>query len=55
MIQFADHMKLKREDQSSNVLVLLRRKNKISLEGRQRKGPGREGGKERVGLGVRGD
>jgi hypothetical protein len=32
-IQFAKHMKLKKEDQSVDTLILLRRVNKIPLEG----------------------
>ena len=32
-IQFTNHMKLKKEDQSVDTLILLRRGNKISKEG----------------------
>jgi hypothetical protein len=32
-IQFAKHMKLKKEDQSVDTLILLRRGNKIPMEG----------------------
>jgi hypothetical protein len=31
-IQFTDHMKLKKKDQSVDTLVLLRRRNKILME-----------------------
>ena len=37
-------MKLKKEDQHMNVLVLLRRKNKIIMGGRGRERPGKERG-----------
>jgi len=33
MIQFAKHMKLKKEDQSVDTLILLRRGNKIPMKG----------------------
>jgi hypothetical protein len=33
MIQFAKHMKLKKEDQSVDTYLLLRRGNKIHMEG----------------------
>ena len=48
MIQLTDHMKLKKkEDQSVDASVLLRRGNKIIMEGRRREGPGRKiGGRE---------
>ena len=43
-------MKLKKEDQHMNVLVLLRRKNNILLGGRGRETPGRErGGGRKMG------
>jgi hypothetical protein len=32
-VQFAKHMELKKEDQSMNTLILLRRGNKIPMEG----------------------
>ena len=50
MIQFTDHMKLKKkEDQSVNASVLLRRGNKIIIGGRGRK----EFGRKRRGEGER--
>jgi len=52
-------MKLKKEeDQSVDASVLLRRGNKIIMEGRGRERPGRErggGGKRGAGSGVGGD
>jgi hypothetical protein len=42
-LQLTDHMKLnKKEDQSVDASILLRRGNKIITGGRGRKGPGRE-------------
>jgi hypothetical protein len=35
MIQFTDHMKVKKEDQSVDAPVLLRRGNKIIMGGRE--------------------
>ena len=51
-------MKLKKkEDQSVNVSVLLRRENKIITQGRGRQGSRREEGEEKrvAGLGVGGE
>jgi hypothetical protein len=46
MRQLTDHRKLKKkEDQSVNASILLRRWNKIIMEGRVRKGTRRERGK----------
>ena len=45
MIQLTDHMKFKKkEDQSVDASVLLRRGNKIIMGGRGREGTGRERG-----------
>ena len=45
-IQFIDHKKLKKkEDQSVDASVFLRRGNKIIMGGRSREGPWRERGR----------
>lgn len=58
-IQLIDHMKLKKKKvQSMNASVLLRRENKVIMEGRGREGPERErrrGGKAWEGSGVGAD
>ena len=47
MIKLTDHMKLdKKEDQSVDASILLRRRNKIITGGRRREDTGRE--RERV-------
>jgi hypothetical protein len=54
MRQLTDHRKLKKkEDQSVNASILLRRWNKIIMEGRVRKGTRRErGGRGERGAGL---
>jgi hypothetical protein len=46
-IQFTDHMKPKKEDQSVDTSVLLRRGNKINTRGRVTEESGRERGQGR--------
>jgi hypothetical protein len=57
--QLTNYMKLKKkEDQSVDASVLLRRRNKIVMEGREREEPGRErggGGGKWAESGVRGN